>query len=525
MEFSLNSGSAVVRQVLSSSVHGIGSPEGEIVAKGIEEEKKWRESYIEHFMNVQRCMLRNKDDCIKVAQAGLNGFYKMMTWNGKPLEQVQLISHEGYFDTGVVEGQGNETDRKFILPVPKRSAAESAQSDAPSKLTVNLSKKADILETASKWVELGIAEPSVVDALDFLLADGTDEFLPLSSECFIVLGAGSQMGPARTLLTLGATVVAVELEQATKVWAELEDFARSSAGKLIYPRRVSTGKRGADVIADMPQLADWIANGAIPDGMKPVLVSSLYLDGAKFVKVTAASDWIGSTLLKVRPDTVLQSLCSPSETFCVPERDVDMAKSRWDNKVFSHPMDLVLRLITFNQTLLPNNPEYIADSGLYMQNSYTQEQGPSYAFAKLVQRWRTVVAGPSNAVALVAPASLTVSVMHMQLVKMGILGCERFGIVPFLPSTSAAIMTAMLVHSVKTIDEDSNRKKLFEENPLSTLQLNAVHGGTWTSSYTTSSVTKISILVHLLERLNQIPGAKFAGGAAAAALLMRKSKL
>jgi hypothetical protein len=48
-------------------------------------------------------------------------------------------------------------------------------------------------------------------------------------------------------------------------------------------------------------------------------------------------------------------------------------------------------------------------------------QGPNYAFAKLVQRWRVLLARASGHVvsANVAPASLTRSVMHNKLIRAG----------------------------------------------------------------------------------------------------------
>ena len=78
------------------------------------------------------------------------------------------------------------------------------------------------------------------------------------------------------------------------------------------------------------------------------------------------------------------------------------------------------------------------------------QQGPNYAFAKLVQRWRAIVSRHCGHVVVsnVAPASLTESVMHNRLVNAGMRGCEFFGIVPFTPRTSTALMTALMIHDL-----------------------------------------------------------------------------
>ena len=67
--------------------------------------------------------------------------------------------------------------------------------------------------------------------------------------------------------------------------------------------------------------------------------------------------------------------------------------------------------------------------GLNIVDFYVWSQGPNYALAKQLQRWRAIIqlaAGHTVSVTI-GPATLTESVMHNKLVRAGILGCAHFG--------------------------------------------------------------------------------------------------
>ena len=172
------------------------------------------------------------------------------------------------------------------------------------------------------------------------------------------------------------------------------------------------------------------------------------------------------------------------------------AQERFAQRPF---LDKVLGLIP--TALEPNCPERNEASGLLLQNSLAPIQGSNYAFAKLIQRARTVVTGPRNVISNVAPASLTYSVMHNSIVRAGILGCERFGIVPFLPETANVIMSLLLIHDLNRLEE--NAQAFSTSHPLVSFQHNACHGGTWRSAYYTQSTTEISVPVFYANRANQ----------------------
>lgn len=60
------------------------------------------------------------------------------------------------------------------------------------------------------------------------------EWVDLSDKYFVLLGAGSAMGPLLVLLSLGANVIAVDLNR-SPIWERLIGLARNSCGKMIFP--------------------------------------------------------------------------------------------------------------------------------------------------------------------------------------------------------------------------------------------------------------------------------------------------
>ena len=138
-----------------------------------------------------------------------------------------------------------------------------------------------------------------------------------------------------------------------------------------------------------------------------------------------------------------------------------------------------------------------------LQDSFVWQQGPNYAFAKLVQRWRNLLHwwGKGSAVTSnVAPASLTVSVMHNRLIRAGMLGCQFFGIVPFQPATSNSLMTVLALHDLsKFQDEESDPRRMLSGHPMDLFMANAVHGGTWRCAFKTNSYTEVSAVIYGLK--------------------------
>lgn len=230
----------------------------------------------------------------------------------------------------------------------------------------------------------------------------------------------------------------------------------------------------------------------------------LYADGGLFARIAVAADAVIDSVCRARQDTCLISLCSPTEVFSVPKEANEEARKRHAALSIHTPWERTVSVLSSNRYLEENVPRKVrAKNGVdefLLQDSQVWQQGPNYAFAKLIQRWRNVVARhrghrvSSN----VAPASLTVSVMHNRLIRAGMLGCQFFGIIPFEPATSNSLMTALAIHDL--IEESSSANPAMElKNPMDMFQQNAVHGGTWRCAYVTNSYTEVSAVLYGLK--------------------------
>ena len=129
-----------------------------------------------------------------------------------------------------------------------------------------------------------------------------------------------------------------------------------------------------------------------------------------------------------------------------------------------------------------------------MANVLVPQQGPNYALAKRLQRWRAVVAQDAgHPVSFnVAPASWTRSVTANRLLAAAYAGAHRFGVEIFSPATVRVLMAAMLVHDLHrpaAAAEDRHPEALFVDG--------AAHGGLWRTPYEPRSVLPLAALAGL----------------------------
>ena len=105
------------------------------------------------------------------------------------------------------------------------------------------------------------------------------------------------------------------------------------------------------------------------------------------------------------------------------------------------------------------------------------QQGPNYALAKRLQRWRGVIAAAAgHPVSFnVAPSAWTRSVTSNRVLSAAYAGAHRFGIEIFDAETSRVLMAAMLVH-------DLHQQPDLERHPEALFSDGAVHGGLWRSA-------------------------------------------
>ena len=147
------------------------------------------------------------------------------------------------------------------------------------------------------------------------------------------------------------------------------------------------------------------------------------------------------------PTSTLAFLATPTDVFAVPAEAVAEASRRWDAHEGIGRVRRPLRMVSGGRLLARNYPPD-ADPGI--NDSLVAQQGPNYALAKRLQRWRaTATRADGRPVSLrVAPATRTRSVVKNRLLAAAFAGAHRFGIEVFEPATSNTLMAALLVHDL-----------------------------------------------------------------------------
>ena len=319
------------------------------------------------------------------------------------------------------------------------------------------------------------------------------DWLDLSDQRVVVLGAGAEMGPLRSILSWGGHVVGVDLPR-PDIWKRVLDVAAASAGTLHMPVAADApwsasdlaAHAGADLLHGLPAVADWLTEVEGP----LVLGNYVYADGATNVRVSTAVDALSVELMTRRDDVALAFLATPTDVFAVPGEAVEHSTRSYQGP--STPMRLVrpaLRTVSGGR-LLRRNYAPGTDPGL--NDSLVPQQGPNYALAKRLQRWRATVARrDGRTVSLnVAPPTRTRSVVKNRALASAYAGAHRFGIEVFEPATSNTLMAALLVHDLRTAPQPPT-------TPWREEAAGAVHGGLWRTAYDPRSALGIAVVLGL----------------------------
>jgi hypothetical protein len=372
----------------------------------------------------------------------------------------------------------------------------------------------DLRRQVDHWVTGGTAEPGFGAALHLLL-DNPD-WLDLRDVDVAVLGAGAEMGPTRSLLRWGARVHAVDLPGPGR-WQRLIATARSTAGTLRIPVALDDDGRppfvvggpvhpddddtvaaraGADLLRRTPEIRTWLDEIDRPF----VLGNYSYASGATHVLLSMAADAIATDLLARRDDITLAYLATPTDVFMVPMAAVDESRRRWNARGLSGMVQSPLRLL--NQFEPNYRATFVTDAGLEfgINDSLVPQQGPNYALAKRLQRWRALVARSAGTpVSLnLAPASRTQSVLRNRALAAAYAGAGRFGVEVFDPSTSTTLMAALLVHDLRNPAAAANPATALA-NPMDLFAEAANHGGLWRVAYSPRSILAVAALLGMFE--------------------------
>ncbi|WP_448611765.1 hypothetical protein [Geodermatophilus sp. URMC 60] len=450
---------ALGRAVVADALRPVDPPG----AGAAERETNWRAGYLPHFRRLVEVGLPSREAALTVADAGLASLHRRMRVAGPDgtetgLEELATVPAGRALVTAEVTGTA-EPERELSLPF----RGERLRGDA-------------LLRRLDAWVEGGIAEPSAAEAVRTVAAH--PEWLALPGATVVVLGAGAEMGPLTALLRWGARVAGVDLPRPA-LWERVLDTARRGAGTLLYP------DGGADLVTEVPAVADWVTG--LPG--RAVLGNYVYADGATNVRVSAAVDALTVRLAAARDDLALAFLATPTDVFAVPPEAVAQSVRAYAGrsraaKLLGRPLRTLSAGRLLQRAYLPGSDPGVVDS-------LVAQQGPNYALAKRLQRWRATVARAAGATVSmnVAPPTRTRSVVKNRALAAAYAGAHRFGVEVFEPATSNVLMAALLVHDLHTGGGPAH------EHPWQDEAHAAVHGGLWRTAYAPRSALGLAALL------------------------------
>ena len=450
VSFRSESTSAAGRQVLADALRKA-DPVG---ARAVEHETAWRREYLHHFRRAVEAGVGDPAAAVSIAEDGLASLHDAMRFDDVALDDaVGSTALSQVFHTTTRTGEA-EVEKELTLPY----RGERLRGD-------------DVLRRLDDWLDRGIITSSCSEAVRTVLRN--PDWLRLDGDVVVVLGAGAEMGPYRALQRWGAEVAAVDLPRGD-VQERVVDAAREGAGTVHLPTRIVTDADadvGADLVRELPAVAHWL------DSFRGRLVlgNYCYADGAQHVRVSAAADALATHLTQHRPDTALAFLATPTDVFAVPGVEVDRSEVAYSAGRVGRTGRAAVRTLSRGRLLQRNYPPG-ADPGIC--DALVPQQGPNYALAKRVQRWRATAARHAGtSVSMnVAPATRTRSVVKNKALAAAYAGAHRFGVEVFDPATSNTLMAALLVHDLRAGRDP-------EPEPWQDEAFAAAHGGLWTAAY------------------------------------------
>lgn len=463
---------ALGREVVADALRPV-DPAGARAAEG---ETAWRTRYVRHFRRQVEAGLGAPQDWLAMAGAGLASVADRMVvvrdGADAPVRTLLTDAPGRELRTVEVTGTGAPAEQ-LVVPYRGRSLAGAA-----------------LRAQLERWVTDGVMEPSALEALR-AVADHP-QWLSLPGRTVAVLGAGAEMGPLPTLLGWGATVAAVDLPRPA-VWEKILRSARDGAGRLLVPlhsddrhgedARGTARAAGVDLLAEVPAVAGWLR-----DRPGLVLGTYLYADGGAHARLSVAADVLTQRLQLTRPDLALAFLATPTDVFAVPDEAVEhsvraYAQRSRTAKLLGRPLRWATRGGLLHRSYRDGASPGICDA-------LVPAQGPNYALAKRIQRWRAAVARDAGTTVSfhVAPSSRTTSVLRNRALAAAFAGAHRFAVEVFEPATANTLMAALLVHDLSTTPPPL-------PHPWREEARGAVHGGLWRTPYAPRSVLGLAALL------------------------------
>ncbi len=359
--------------------------ESAAVQKAIVAEKDWRHKYVAPVGTVCAMAAASPAAAYAQAEASLVAFHDALVFQrgersegllaaAADVETRRELLGGAAVETSTVKGAGHALPEDWEVSVP---------SDTGAPL-----RGASLSSQVEAWAAYGSCEPSVAASVKAVV-DGGKAFAEsvVNDRLFVLLGATSELGAARPLLGMGATVAAIA--RPGRKLASLAEFAASTTGTLLVPtvavvdaekaRAAAAAaaaaataavagessaspplippSSGLDLLKQLPEAAEWVcglareraaAAAAAGKTCTVVLCSYVYLDGEKHVRAVAAMDAVAHALLALLDSSAgegakglaleLSYLGSPSTPHpWAPEAEAS-ARARWAERSWATRM-------------------------------------------------------------------------------------------------------------------------------------------------------------------------------------------
>lgn len=488
----LRASTATAKEILAAAVGAVDPA----LAEKVMNEKKWRFGYVKHLINMVEAQCKSPEDALKVANAGLNKAYT----------SFQFVSKDGKTTTSFASAMSATNDAKFCTGFVKGELAPPKDKKLEIAYKGKKISGEELKAQVKKWVEYGTIEPSAGEAI--VRASDNPDWIgkDLENKYFVLLGAGSAMGPFEVLMQLGANVVAIDLDR-PGIWKKLIERARNSSGSITFPMTKEQkscandddvyAASGCNLFTETPLIRDWLVD--LQPGKQFVVGNYAYLNGALHVQVSLAMDAICRDLCERRTGTCLAYLCTPTDLHLIPKEAHDAALANY-REYAKRPFCMLMRMLGGKRFLRKNVRDPVEGEGgpFYYVNGISVAQGPNYALAKRMQHWRAIIArSKGNLVSSnVAPSTSTASVVQNRTFAWAYEGMPYFR--PYeipTPDTSKTVMIAILLNDLNDPGSVANPKRKLA-NPNQLFAYGSFHGGVWRCAYEIDSIGESSVMIY-----------------------------
>ncbi|MCQ4121874.1 hypothetical protein [Rhodococcus tibetensis] len=473
IDFPLVSNARPTTPVLTRILADASGTTSQDLRRRVLESATWRTDYATLLAELTSASARETPTAYTIATEGLASARRNMIWaHGtaeSPLDDLDVSSGQAW-DPGMetVTGTGRPV-MQLQVPYRGRQLAGSA-----------------LLDQLDVWVAEGTGEPSFRDAIARVVAH--PEWLPAPGRRIVLIGAGAELSPLAPLTTWGADVLAIDVA-GSDLWRRIGDLAGAGAGTVQWPLRPD-GTPGLDVTSHLRELTAWLNQAA--DDAPLVLGMYAYADRGAHVRVTMAVDLMATHLCTVNPETSLSYLATPTDAFVVPREVVHAGHAAWRDRGALKHLQWLARCASRGALFQPSYTT-LHENGTGIADILVPQQGPSYALAKRLQRWRGIIAEhDGHPVSFnVAPASWTRSVTRNRVLAAAYRGARHFRVEVFEPDTCRVLMAALLVH-------DLHHRPGTRPHPEALFSDQALHGGLWRSAYEPKSALGFAALLGAL---------------------------